>query len=49
MSVGVVLACDAVRGRFGSRLSPCFLCPPCFEFNTFLGTVADLVLTRNFD
>ena len=28
MSVGVVRACDAVRGRFGSMLSPCFLCPP---------------------
>ena len=28
-------ACDAVRGRFGSRLSPCFLC---------LGTVANHVL-----
>ena len=28
MSVGVVRACDVVRGRFGSRLSPCFLCPP---------------------
>ena len=28
MSVGVVRACDDLRGRFGSRLSPCFLCPP---------------------
>ena len=28
MSVGVVRACDDLRGRFGPRLSPCFLCPP---------------------
>ena len=49
MSVGVVRACDAVRGHFGSRLSPCFLCDKCFEFNTVLGTVANHVLTRNFD
>ena len=28
MSVGVVRACDVVRGRFGSRFSPGFLCPP---------------------
>ena len=40
VSVGVVRACDVVRGRFVSRLSPCFLCPPPCPC-TFLGVVLE--------
>ena len=52
MSFGVVRACDVVRGRFGSRLSPCFLCyfpkvsSPSYEVDVFVAVVLGLPFAK---